>query len=431
MLSGKTLGTPSKTTWSWHRGLLAGLLVLAALSTKALGAAWALFAVVGLWQLSHTFRHPKISPHPSFTSIWVKAVLFGFVVKAVAMMYWQDPWPARHGEIRMLLGALAAYGAYGYWRARSAQRQTLIIWISHALSLTALLGLAWVVWQGRWQVTTHPIPWAGVMAMFCCWLMAVGLDEGYAPALRRCWLAGSALAVLAVLASQSRGAFVVAVWWLGVMGWRTWRSLQHFPHPLGKLRRLSWVMGTVALLCSALSYTPVLERPLHSLQVAAAEAAHALQAPEEGSNSSVGARLYMWQRSLPAIAQAPWLGHGHAGRKQLIRQWAEDAQSEEIRGLDHVHNEYLHQLLDHGVLGLLSQAAIVFGLLWVVRQLRQTGAGTAALALGGILTVYAVGSLSNVNFAHNYYTGGLSLMTGLVIGLLSAPPCAPAPRAPS
>jgi dipeptide/tripeptide permease len=83
------------------------------------------------------------------------------------------------------------------------------------------------------------------------------------------------------------------------------------------------------------------------------------------------------------------------------------------------------------LLGLTSQAALLLGLLYVILQLRQSGAGTAALALGGMWIMYAVGNLSNVNFAHNYYTAGLSLMTGLVIALLSKPPCAQTPPAPS
>jgi O-antigen ligase len=86
-----------------------------------------------------------------------------------------------------------------------------------------------------------------------------------------------------------------------------------------------------------------------------------------------------------------------------------------------VHNEYLHQLIDHGLPGLLSQIAFLFGLLYTTLQLRRIGSGTAAMALGGILLMYAVGSLSNVNFAHNYFSAGLSLMTGLSIGLLGPP----------
>lgn len=431
MLSGDKNNAQRNMALPWHGWLMVGLLVLASLTSKALGAAWALFTLMGLWQLRQSHPQNKREPFPAFLRIWVLAALAGFTAKALATLYWHDPWSERHGEIRMLLGALAAYGAYGFWRARIAQRQLLIVRISHALSLTALLGLAWVVWKGRGGVPSHPIPWAGIMAMFSCWLLAVGLDDAFSPAQRRLWLTGSGLAVLAVLASQSRGAFVVVLWWLAILGWQAWRGLKPSSHRQGRLRRLAWATAAAASLLTALSFTPVLERPRLSLQAAVSEAQHALRSPAEGSNSSVGARLYMWQRSLQAIAQEPWLGHGHDGRKQLIQQWAQEAQSDEVHRLGHVHNEYLHQLIDHGLLGLISQASILLGLLYVVLQQRITGSGTASLALGGMWIVYAVGSLSNVNFAHNYYTAGLSLMTGLTMGLLSKPPCAQTPPEPS
>lgn len=415
----------------WHGWLLVGLLLFASLFSTALGAAWALFVVTGLWQLRLARSDQKCHLFPSFLRYWVIATAIGFATKGIATVYWHDPWAERHGEIRMLLGALAACGVYGYWRDKTAQRHTFIVWISHALGLSALLGLVWVVWQGRSNVTTHPIAWAGIMAMFACWLVAVGLDHGYSRTQRRWWLLGSALAVLAVLASQSRGAFVVVVWWVGVVGWQAWRAWRYAPHKPQNIRRLSMTSAALMLLLVALSYTPVLERPRLSLQDAISEAQQSLRNPAGGSNTSVGARLYMWQRSLQAIAQAPWLGHGHDGRKQLIQQWAEDAQSGEIRRLGHVHNEYLHQLVDHGLLGLISQAAFLGGLLVAAWQMWRSGAGTAALGLGGMWAVYAVGSLSNVNFAHNYYTAGLSLMTCLVISLLSTPPCGQKPHARS
>lgn len=410
--------TQSSFQMLWCNWLLAVLLTLASLLSNALGAAWALFMLVGLWQLRQAWAQNKNHPVPSFVGIWVFAALAGFLVKAAVTFFWHDPWAERHGEIRILLGAIATYGAYGYWRARPVQRQTSLVWVSHALSLAALLGLVWVAWQGRARLTSHPIPWAGVMAMFSCWLLALGLDRRFSSAHRHWWLVGSGLAVLAVLASQSRGFFVVVLWWSGVMATQGWRSLRNSSQPWFK--RLSIMVASATLLLTLL-HTPMLERPIHALEQAVSEAQYALRVPTEGSNSSVGARLYMWQRSVRAIVQSPWLGHGHDGRKHMLKQWAGDANSEEIQRLGHVHNEYLHQLIDHGLPGLLSQIAFLFGLLYTTLQLRRIGSGTAAMALGGILLMYAVGSLSNVNFAHNYFNAGLSLMTGLSIGLLGPP----------
>ncbi len=403
---------------SWPGWWLASLLILASLSSSALGVAWFLFAFAGLWQLLPSITPNKSPPYPSSLGIWVLAAVTGFSAKALLTVYWHDPWAERHGEIRILLGAIAAYGAHGYWRDKPIQRQTLLTWVSHALSLTSLLGLLWVAWQGRGHVASHPIPWAGVMALFSCWLLAVGLDKGFSWSQRRWWLAGSGSAVLAVLASQSRGFFVVALWWLGIMAVQGWNTFKKSPQPWLKPSHTSITIGSMALLVLTLSYTPLFERPLMSLRAAVSEVRISLGDPTEGSNSSVGARLYMWRRSAQAIAQSPWLGYGHDGRKQLLNTWAEEAGSDEIHRLGHVHNEYLHQLIDHGLPGLISQLAFLLGLLCTTLQLRRNGSSSAAMALGGMLLVYAVGNLSNVNFAHNYFTAGLSLMTGLSIGVL-------------
>ena len=136
----------------------------------------------------------------------------------------------------------------------------------------------------------------------------------------------------------------------------------------------------------------------------------------------MGARLYMWQQSLIAIEQSPWIGHGHDGRKSLMQQWAQSAQSDEVRRLGHVHNEYLHQLLDHGLLGLCSQLLYLAGLALLGWRLLKHQQHAAGLALSGMAFVHLTSSLSNVNFAHNYYTASLALMIGLSLWLTRLEP---------
>ncbi len=404
---------------AWPFALLACLLGLASLHNDALGAAWALFVFTGLWPLRRGAWRQAIAPLPPFLKLWLLAALLSLAAKGLATLYWQDPWGERHGEIRMLLGAMACVGVWGYWQGRPEQRHLLLIWISQALTLTSAMGLVWVLWYGRTGLTTHPIPWAGIMAMFSCWLLAVGLDKAFSLPLRMVWLTGSLSAVLAVLASQSRGAYLVAGWWIAVLAWQGSRQ-RAGARRTARMVSLS-AAGVAVALTAMLWYTPVLERTRLAVQEAVSEAQDFHRAAPEAPESSVGARLYLWQHSLQAIAQAPWLGHGHDGRKQLLKQWADDAQSGHLRQLGHVHNEYLHQLMDHGLPGLLSQAALLAGLLYAAWLLRASGAHTAALALTGMWLVYATGNLSNVNFAHNYYTAGLSLMTSLSLVLLQVP----------
>lgn len=416
----------------WHLFLPVALLALAGLSATALGAAWAWLAVFGMWQAWRQRRQlPHILQKQPALWLWLLACLLGFAAKAAATLFWHDSWQERHGEIRLLLGAMACCGLYTYSLSVPGQRFRAVTWLSHALSLAALTGLIWVTWKGRGYTPTHPIPWAGIMAMLSCWLLAVGLDKQYPARHRQLWLAGGMLALLAVLASQSRGAFVVLLWWAAVWAYRAWWGFRQSAQKLRSLRRLVGVMANVGLALVALAYTPVLERPRASLRDALNEAQLSLQSPAAASNSSVGSRMYMWQRSLSAIAEAPWLGHGGQARRQLLQQWARDAQSTEIAGLAHLHNEYLNQLIDHGLLGFASQLSYLFGLLVVARHFHRSGQHTGAMTVAGIGVIYTVGNMGNVNFAHNYYTAGLSLMAGLAISLLSKPLYGRTPHAPS
>jgi glucose dehydrogenase len=85
-----------------------------------------------------------------------------------------------------------------------------------------------------------------------------------------------------------------------------------------------------------------------------------------------------------------------------------------------LHNEFLNQLVDHGLWGLASQLAYIVGLLLMVRQLLQAQQKTAAMAIGCVCFMHLSSSMSNVNFAHNYYTATLSLM--VMLGLWLAHP---------
>ena len=86
------------------------------------------------------------------------------------------------------------------------------------------------------------------------------------------------------------------------------------------------------------------------------------------------------------------------------------------------HNEYLHQWIDHGLWGLSSQLFYLLGLVLLAWRLHRNNLGMAALAVGGMAFVHMTSSLTNVNFAHNYYTASLSLFVSLSLWLSQLAP---------
>ncbi len=392
------------------------LLAISSLSTKAMGAAWVLLTITGLWGLWRTRQSATTSAAP-WIKTWLIATAVAMALKTVPTLYWADPWAERHGEIRLLLGAVAVWGL-SRWKVLGTLTTGRI---ADALSLSSALGLAWVLAYGRGEVCTHPIPWAVSMAMVSGWLLHQGLSDQALRPQRQRWLLGGLLGLLAVLASQSRGAFGIVLWWGVALLHHAWQQRQHAPSH----QRLLWQACLAAMVLIgtvwALSYTPVLQRPMQSLHDAVEQITVSRQSAEAGSNSSVGSRLYMWQKSQEAITESPWIGHGHNGRKQALASWAAQANSHEVSRLGHLHNELLNQLIDHGLWGLASQLAYIAGLLVMALQLLRAQQKTAAMAIGCICFMHLSSSMSNVNFSHNYYTTALSIMVMLSLWMAERP----------
>jgi O-antigen ligase len=101
-----------------------------------------------------------------------------------------------------------------------------------------------------------------------------------------------------------------------------------------------------------------------------------------------------------------------------LRQWGNEASSPVVKSLGHLHNEYLHTLLDHGLWGLASFLSYSLGLMLMVRKLRATGEvhhKALAVGLASMLFLHMSAALTNMNFAHNYYPTIMSLAVTLLV----------------
>lgn len=392
---------------------LLAALGLSSLHSKAIGLVWVLLVLAGAWECIQNHRGLRPNASETLLKAWLWITLAALIAKTIPMVYWTDPWGERHGELRLFLGALALY-ALARWQGL---KQDTLTRIAYALSISSAAGLIWVVMYGRENLSTHPIPWAGSMAMTSAVLLALSLKTDFAVKHRRIWFTGGLLAVMAVLSSQSRGAFGIVLWWLVVCGhhFLAQRKYAQTTPPITRqtFKRRALMVTACLLGLALMSQSPVFQRPLESIRQASHEISVSQQSVEKGANSSVGARIYLWQQSWTAIQMSPWIGYGHDGRKEKLAEWAEMSGSTTIKHLGHVHNEYLNQLLDHGLPGLLSQMFYIFGLFWLSWQLHKHHQTASALAMAGICFVHMSCSMSNVNFAHNQYTTSLSVLIGI------------------
>lgn len=266
-------------------------------------------------------------------------------------------------------------------------------------------GFGTTLWLER-DTPSHPIAWAVSLSLIICVMLpyAMAWRTGLGKAML--WL-GICLGLGGVLMSQSRGAYGIVVWavWMAGFSQQTRKA--------GFALKLLLGLGVLGALLVWACKDPhdALRIQEFWLQWTAAH-----QHLEEGANSSVGARLFLWQKAWTAIQVHPLLGYGVESSLLQIENWGRSIQSEEVMRLGHLHNEFLEAWMTHGVLGLLSSLTWPLGLAWMVWYLRKSHPQTS-LMLAGILWMHVSASLSNVNLAHNYYGTVLALCIGLALWL--------------
>ncbi len=329
-------------------------------------------------------------------------------LKTVPMLYWHDPWAERHAEFRLFLGALGLYGLTRLPGLSQKAQQYLAI----AGSVYCTAGLGIILLYGQFGTPTNPIPWAAGMGLVSCWLLGIS----FTPASR--WtrwitLAGSIFGLLAILGSEKRGAYGLLI----VLPCMAWFLRRRYTNRLPKPTKAdkTWaIYAACAVVLGAASLwglrdSPVIQRPATVITLAVQELKQSHESLSANYHTSVGARLYLWKQSAQAAIESPWIGYGHDQRKALLKKWANDTRLDEPLVFGHVHNDYLHTLLDHGLWGLASFLSYAAGLMVLMLKLTRHQSWASATTLGGILVMHLTAAFSNVNFAHNYYPTMLSL----------------------
>ena len=416
------------------------LLAASTLNTKAPGFAWLWFILAGLlaWWQSRQSRPMATTGlggasalqepvYAGIAKIWLIATAAALLLKTVPMLFWADPWGERHAELRLLLGALGLYGLcqLPLERLRRAFLDAnYVAWVGSGLAVGCALALWLVLVKSSDAAPTNRIPWACALAISTCTLLTlarVATDWR----LRYFWLAASVAGLLAVLASDVRGAYGLALVWPALAFYLfKVKPTATVPHA-----RLKTALLTVAavLLVALLIPSVFIQKPLHRMQIAWSDYQASQVSTGQGANTSVGARLFIWKRSMEAIQESPWIGYGRAGRIALIQQWSDEAASPVVKALGHLHNEYFQTLVDHGLWGLASLLSYSLGLLLMARKLRalhNVRHKALAAGLAGVVFMLMSSGLSNMNFAHNYYPTLLSLTVSLLV-------CAACPSTPA
>jgi len=393
---------------------LFGALSISSLNSKAAGLAWLLLLLCGLGlAIRQKFCVDFFKMEgASVAKTWLIFSVVACLLKLIPTIYWHDSWAERHAEIRLLAGALGTY-ALCRWDGISMGQHRAMAW---AVSISCALALALMLFSVREAAPTNPIPWAAAIALCSAWLLPMALSDGASRWGHWVWGIGSLMGLIAVLISESRGAYgLVLLLPVVLMGHSKLFQRVHLFKGKFDAMRLGAFIFAVTVGVGLLTQSSIVQRPLQRIQVAMQEIQLSQESLEGNVNGSIGARLFMWAHSVSFIEQSPWIGHGQQARKAEILKWGKESHSDHVQSLGHVHNEYLHTLMDYGLWGLASLLTYAVGMFWLAVRMWSIGLRGQAWAVGGVLFIHATTGLTNVNFAHNYYPTMLSIVMSLIL----------------
>ena len=385
------------------------LLVVSPTQTKLAGLLW---VILCLWGFALAFRHPPQNPTPTRQAAlrWLAAASIMLASWLSMSLYWRDPCCKPSAEVsaglRLWLGALAAYFWAKHWQPIPKWQSR----INHGLAWACIASLLIAIVMDRGDLPSYPIPWSAAVAMVLTLLLPQALDASQNAPQRQWWFVCCACGLAAVLLSQSRGVYLVIGWLIYLVV-----TSSHSVHVRVQPIKIAAGCALVAMamgLTSALPSDPLRIREGWNDWITARHA--------ESQNTSLGARLALYELAVNTIAESPWVGVGSHERLSRIHTLGQNLPPEEASKLSHareqghVHNAYLHHAMDGGIVSLIGFLASIGGLIYAAMAWRHNNP-VAQRQMMGLAFVHASTSLSNVNLAHNYYVVMLSLCVMLVV----------------
>lgn len=364
---------------------------------------------------------------------WPKPLLaFGAVIAAMACLWaadavWREPLTANAMDrpLKYLLALLA------------------IPALRHGLPSTT--PLRWGCWVGAWAAGATAAWQVGVLGWDRAWGYTNAIQFGDVALLLALWSwaflpctshrgavwvgRGAALAGLyAMVASGSRGAWIVAPALMAALWWWQAKSTQSPPHTTAQpSARPAWTHVALALALAALLAT---QWGAMGQRITTATTEWTQFQERHQSNNSVGQRLAHWQLAWHMGREKPWLGWGQMAYDAEKLRRVEAAQEPEVLlHFGHAHHEWLDMWVKKGLWGLVLLTAFfaVPGFTYWRACHPQPGRtcppGMAAAAICGGLTVlgYLGFGMTQVLFAHNSGNVVYLFMNLLWLAVLCAP----------
>jgi O-antigen ligase len=404
----------------WIGWLFIGLLALSSNSTKFAGLAWlVLIAAAFATRWSRRETNPYTGQAVEFARNWFFLCLLAFSLRAIAQIYWSDPWEKRHFDLRLVLGALATWWLLQYRPSLSITLNKLI----GTLLLAATGGLMVVGLHVHLGMPTpsNRINWTLGLGFLCCALLGLTFKKDITLKQKLWSWIGIFIYLLAIFFSGVRGAYLIFPWAMIIGIYQLIKNKNNFSQ-FNKLA-IYTVIIISSIFIVIFFYTLNSESsPVQRIFLAIHEfnmASASMNTQGMASETSIGARMYLWKKAIHLIQASPWIGIGMTQRIEEIKLLGEQIQSTTIGSLSHFHNEFLNNWVEHGIYGILSTLTYCLGLLGLGYKLLRLHMVTG-VAILGIGLMHLSASFSNLNTSHNNYGVMLSISIFLAFYLIPA-----------
>lgn len=372
----------------------AGLYIFAAalpFSVSLIQGGILLFIAAGLWRRyrpgniksvpSELRGNPLFLPWLAYLGAGLLAAIFGAapghsltalnsdlltVVVFAGLCLFLEP-ERREAALKIYLAALTAAAAFGIWQ-----------------SLTALLsGL-----DVRAHAAVHPVRFGEMMVIGLSLALArISAPPASAPGSVKSIYAAAFTILSAIVLSQTRSAYLAT----GLV----FASLLLIRRPPKRVIFIFILAGL--LLAAALSLmNPAIGQKIFSIRQGFRSA---ISASEMAPDRSIGTRRTLWKAGLAMIQDRPLLGAGPGGVKKLFLRYV-DGPPPEGKVWGSLHNLYIHQAAERGLVGLAALLALFSGMFLV--SLRNFRASPSELTLWplAIMPAWFLMNFTEISFQH-------------------------------
>ena len=395
------------------------LVALSLTSTKVAGLAFLLTPLVGVLLFKRTqFSIGDALPLNNPAFVWLLFCIFSTLISITLAIYWSDPVGKKHFDFRMLIGAAASLLVYKqYQKCDFIQKNLPAALLIASISFIIIVHLHISI---GFETPSNRINWTLGATFLCSICLGLIFGKTISKTHKIYLLLAIFLFNAGILFSMVRGAYAFPLLTSLTMGFylfktsgKTWtiKSTSMI------IAAITITLATFTLSISSLKLSPT---PFDRIKTAHMELMNVINNNSDSDkfNTSIGARLAIWNHGFNIFTNNPVGGIGYSERVASIKKLGEDLNSNTIKSLKHYHNDYINWAVQNGVFGLAAFLSYSIGMCFLLFYFKNR-CTPSFISILLILLSHSIGSLTNANTIHNNYGTMLSLCIFIIFAFIS------------